>query len=80
LGGHDDAPRASARSEDKTVLLWDAATGQLRQEQPLKHVGSVTALSITPDVRTLAAAAWDPRVPPPPYRSPYASPYRTPPL
>jgi WD40 repeat protein len=44
------------------VLLWDAATGQLREEQPLKHVGSVTALSITPDVRTLAAAAWDPRV------------------
>ena len=52
--------RTAARSPppvvDKTVRLWDAATGQPRGE-PLKHDGPVYAIAFSPDGRTLATAS-----------------------
>ncbi|OQN95054.1 hypothetical protein B0A48_18850 [Cryoendolithus antarcticus] len=57
LEGHDEWAVASA-SDDKTVRLWDAATGE--QTQKLEgHDARVTAVAFSPDGHAVASASWD---------------------
>jgi WD40 repeat protein len=54
-----DGTRIVSGSEDKTVRLWDAATGQALG-QPLKgHTEPVYSVSLSPDGTRIASGSWD---------------------
>jgi WD40 repeat protein len=53
-----DGKTLASASEDRTVRLWDAATGE--HQQTLEgHSGWVTAVAFSPDGKTLASASED---------------------
>jgi WD40 repeat protein len=53
-----DGKKLASGSRDKTIRLWDPATG--KERPPLKgHTGPVTSVAITPDDKTLVSGAND---------------------
>jgi WD40 repeat protein len=56
-----DGKRLASSSWDKTVRMWDVATGN-PLGPPLDHGEEVNAVAFSPDGRHLAAVPWDRRV------------------
>ena len=53
-----DGRTLASGSYDRTILLWDAATGKQKQKLEL-HRSGVTTVAFSPDGRTLASGSWD---------------------
>jgi WD40 repeat protein len=45
-------------SDDKTVKIWDAATGAYTQTLE-GHSGSVDSVAFSPDSKLVASGSWD---------------------
>jgi WD40 repeat protein len=56
-----DGKTIASASEDRTVRLWDAATG-IESRVLSGHTGKITALAIAPDGRHIATAAQDRKI------------------
>jgi WD40 repeat protein len=53
-----DGAQLATAGDDRTVTVWDAASGARLRELP-GHSSAVTALAFSPDSLRLAAASWD---------------------
>jgi WD40 repeat protein/tRNA A-37 threonylcarbamoyl transferase component Bud32 len=53
-----DGTRIASAGDDKTVRIWDAATGEERSP-PRVHRGVVWSVSFSPDGQRVAAGCWD---------------------
>src|SRR5581483_11711236 len=53
-----DGKTIASASDDRTVRLWDAATGELRATLR-GHRHRVTSVAFSPDGETLASGSWD---------------------
>ncbi len=53
-----DGRRIASASDDKSVKVWDVATGQ--EALTLKgHTDGVTGVTFSPDGRRIASTSWD---------------------
>src|SRR6185437_2004504 len=53
-----DGQTLAVASEDKSILLWDLASGEVRG-QLVGHTDRIPALAWHPDGRRLVSAGWD---------------------
>jgi WD40 repeat protein len=53
-----DGTRIATGSEDKTVRIWDAATGREVVAPPHLHRGLVWSVVFSPDGKRVAAGCW----------------------
>ena len=53
-----DGTRIASAGDDKTVRIWDAATGK-EQSPPRIHRGAVWSVAFSPDGKRVAAGCWD---------------------
>src|SRR5205085_2729951 len=52
-----DGSRLASIGDDKTIRLWDTASGQQLRELN-GHTGQVNSVAFSPDGRQLASASW----------------------
>jgi WD40 repeat protein len=53
-----DGKRLASASDDKTVILWDVATGQVA-EVLRRHNMGVNTVAFSPDGKQMASGSWD---------------------
>jgi WD40 repeat protein len=52
-----DGKQCATGGDDRDILLWDTATGELRYRFPVSHCGAVTSVQFTPQAQLVSAGA-----------------------
>ena len=53
-----DGKRIASGSDDKTIKLWDTATGDL-EKTLVGHLDTVDTVAFSPDSKRIASGSWD---------------------
>jgi WD40 repeat protein len=54
-----DGKQLASAGFDRTILLWDVATGKPRGQPLMGHTDAVQRVAFSPDGKLLASAGWD---------------------